>query len=502
MLTQHIALVPEEAGFDPSELARVSAALQKQVARDLMPLWSITATVDAFPHLEDVPIGYWPVILTRCELGNHGRVHLDRSGQPYAQVQLRPHWSLAASRACLEMLVNPFESRSVSALSLRADQGPVDFLVEVCGPCEDARFAYVIDGIAVADFCTPAFFGARAGQPERCTFRGMALPALRPQPGGHMTWHDPISNSYWLRHHWGDNPIDTKLGSVDRKIVSVRELVHACAPRTLIEPVLHDAWERNGPHAVASQRRAQQLRGLLGTRLDLELDAAFDAVRTDSAAASCAAAARGAPTGRAGRAGAGRTGHKAAQRGGRRPARGVRRHRHLGLRGATARRRTAATARTQSRRRGRSARARARAGTAESDRREPGRARGEVRAPAGAARGGTVCRRGAVAGLDRARDQRGFAHRVRQRAALARGRTRDHARAAVPAGGSAGGPGRTGRAGRQHACSECQAQGQARDRERTQAGCSPVPRRARAERQDQARVQSAAAAAHRAQAQR
>ena len=282
MLTQHIALVPEEDGLNPSELARVSAALQKQVTRDLLPLWSLAATVDAFPALEDVPVGYWPIILTRCELGNHGRVHIDRSGQPYAQVQLRPLWSLAASRACLEMLVNPYETRSVSAPSLRSDQGPVDFLVEVCAPCEDPRNAYVIDGILVSDFCTPAFFGARSGQAERYTARGMLIPALRPQPGGHMTWYDAISDSFWLRNHWADNPIDTKLGAVDRKIVSVRELVHACTPLRPM-PDLHVRGELEGGanRARASQRRAQQLRALLGKRLDQEFDAAFDAVRMD-----------------------------------------------------------------------------------------------------------------------------------------------------------------------------------------------------------------------------
>ena len=260
----------------------MSAALQKQVTRDLLPLWRLAATVDAFPALEDVPVGYWPIILTRCELGNHGRVHLDRSGQPYAEVQLRPLWSLAASRACLEMLVNPFETRSVAAPSLRSDQGPVDFMIEVCAPCEDPRNAYVIDGILVSDFCTPAFFGARSGHAERHTARGMLIPAMRPQPGGHMTWYDAISDSFWLRNHWSDNPVDTKLGAVDRKIVSVRELVHACTPLRPM-PELHARGELDGAanHARASQRRAQQLRGLLGKRLDQEFDTVFDAVRMD-----------------------------------------------------------------------------------------------------------------------------------------------------------------------------------------------------------------------------
>src|SRR5262245_46055653 len=48
MLTQHIALVPEVAGINASELARVSAALQKQMLRDFSPIWQVAATVDPF----------------------------------------------------------------------------------------------------------------------------------------------------------------------------------------------------------------------------------------------------------------------------------------------------------------------------------------------------------------------------------------------------------------------------------------------------------------------
>src|SRR5207302_7222827 len=97
MLTQHIALVPEVAGINASELARVSAALQKQMIRDLSPIWQIAATVDPFPHLEDVPVGYWPIILAFGELGTDEGVHCDRKGQPYALIEMSPSWSLTAS---------------------------------------------------------------------------------------------------------------------------------------------------------------------------------------------------------------------------------------------------------------------------------------------------------------------------------------------------------------------------------------------------------------------
>ena len=59
----HLALVSESAAVGLPEVTRVSAALQKQVTRDLGQFWDMQGTVDAFASLEDVPPGYWPVIV-------------------------------------------------------------------------------------------------------------------------------------------------------------------------------------------------------------------------------------------------------------------------------------------------------------------------------------------------------------------------------------------------------------------------------------------------------
>jgi hypothetical protein len=63
MLPINLALVSEVAGHDPSDVARVTAALQRQITRDFGPIWEVSASVDAFPRLEDVPVGYWPMIV-------------------------------------------------------------------------------------------------------------------------------------------------------------------------------------------------------------------------------------------------------------------------------------------------------------------------------------------------------------------------------------------------------------------------------------------------------
>ena len=134
MLTTQVALVPEDGDVDMSTVSLVSATLQKQVSRDVAPIWEISATVDAFPSLDDVPIGYWPITLfTTRDLGPAAGVHLDNTGQPFALVEFTDSWSLAASHECIEMLVDPFGNRVIAGPSPRDDQGRVEF------PCRGLR---------------------------------------------------------------------------------------------------------------------------------------------------------------------------------------------------------------------------------------------------------------------------------------------------------------------------------------------------------------------------
>ena len=71
--------------------------------------------MDAFDRLEDVPIGYLPMIV-RDDIGFEGAagIHLDDNGQPFALIQFSDSWSLTASHEMLEMLVDPLGNRLVA----------------------------------------------------------------------------------------------------------------------------------------------------------------------------------------------------------------------------------------------------------------------------------------------------------------------------------------------------------------------------------------------------
>src|SRR3954465_14967745 len=113
MLTINLALVSEVKDHDPSDVSRVAAALQRQATRDFLPFWDVRATVDALPRLEDVPVGYWPMIVVP-EVGGAAGIPLDQDGQPYALIEMSDSWSLTASHEMLEMLADPFGNRLVA----------------------------------------------------------------------------------------------------------------------------------------------------------------------------------------------------------------------------------------------------------------------------------------------------------------------------------------------------------------------------------------------------
>jgi hypothetical protein len=270
MQTQHIALVPEVAGVNASELARVSAAIQKQILRDVAPIWQIKATVDAFPHLEDVPVGYWPVILAFGELGSDEGVHCDRKGQPYALIEMSPSWSLTASHVCIEMLIDPHGNRTVVGPSPRSDQGSVEFQVDICDPCEDARYGYTVNDVLVSDFCTPEFLAQGPSGKERYSFTGAVEAPYQVLPGGRLTWYDPATNRWWQRNHFGGAARDTDLGPLERRAWRGFGVNHPRAPKHLqATKMTLEAFEsRMGIQRAralhASQSQAHLLRVHLG----------------------------------------------------------------------------------------------------------------------------------------------------------------------------------------------------------------------------------------------
>jgi hypothetical protein len=211
MLTENLALVSEIEDHDPSDVARVAAALQRQVTRDFAPIWDVSATLDGFPRLEDVPVGYWPMMIVPDVQGAAG-VHLDKDGQPYALIEMSDSWSLTASHEMLEMLADPFGNRLIPGRSIKRGQGRVEYLVEVCDPSEAADFGYTVNDVLVSDFYTPRFFDPVRSVATRYSFTGALDRPRQVLRGGYLSWHDPSSDHWWQQIWFGSRKEYRDLG--------------------------------------------------------------------------------------------------------------------------------------------------------------------------------------------------------------------------------------------------------------------------------------------------
>ncbi len=228
-----VALISEVSSVSLSDVVVVSAALQKQVSRDFSPIWDIDATVDPFARLEDVPLGYWPIIIVD-DVPNAAGVHLDSQGQPFALVEAGESWSLTASHECLEMLADPFGDQLVAGKSVKRGQGRVEYLVEVCDPSEAEGFAYTVNDILVSDFYTLHFFDPKKALGVQYSFGGEITRPRQVLPGGYLSWHDPVSDHWWqLTWFSGNRPTFRDLGIFSASDPrSIREIVDSMTPQT------------------------------------------------------------------------------------------------------------------------------------------------------------------------------------------------------------------------------------------------------------------------------
>jgi hypothetical protein len=270
MLVRQLALVSETKKVKFSTLARVGAALQKQATRDLAPIWQVKATVDSFAKLDDVPVGYWPIIITEEDLGDAAGIHEDNEGQPFALVAFADGWALTASHEVCEILVDPFGNRMMAGPSPKKGQGRVEFLVEVCDPSEDTPFAYRVNGIVVSDFYTPNYFDPIAAPGVRYSFTGAIKAPRQVLRGGYLSWHDPVTD-HWFQETFfsGPKPTFRDIGKIDAQSnENLRAMLYKRTPERF-QPKRFSARDiRQASASMAAHSDAAAARaGLLRSRI-------------------------------------------------------------------------------------------------------------------------------------------------------------------------------------------------------------------------------------------
>lgn len=265
----HLALVVEAPQVSRRVVSEVGAALQRQLLRDVAPIWGVNATLDVFAALEHVPPGYWPILV-----GDHFPgvesigMHLDLNGQPFALVETSPSWSLTASHEAIEMVIDPWGSRTVPGGSPMAGQGLVDILVEVCDPSGGAQWAYTVNGYLVSDFCTPNYYDPVGAPGVRYSFTGALTEPRQILEGGYLSWRDPATGDWWQGERAGQSELAfRRLGRLDQDGRPIRERVDQYTPMVQLfagtprgDPSLRNAYERRASTRAAAHARAAAIR--------------------------------------------------------------------------------------------------------------------------------------------------------------------------------------------------------------------------------------------------
>ena len=217
----HVALVSEVKKLAMTDLKKIAAALEKQVTRDVEPIWHVQASITPYKSLDSVPADYWPIIIKQ-DIGTPGMLglHADQNSQPYALVTYEEHlkWTSTASHELLGMLVDPFGNRTLTGPSPdpAANKGNVNFLVEICQPVEGEKQNYQVDGISVSDFVTPDFYDVTKKNGAKYSFRGSVDGPLKVARDGFFTWFDDQKEWYMLTWYSGPKPEVRKLGLIDK----------------------------------------------------------------------------------------------------------------------------------------------------------------------------------------------------------------------------------------------------------------------------------------------
>jgi hypothetical protein len=249
-LPQHIAIVSLTSAISTRSLLQVTAALQKQVTRDFVPIWGFPATVDAFADLTSVPNDYHPVILfgdpdelaseleasvgqvpatqllDELERGTLSGIHLNAlTRQPFALVSAGDAWTVVLGHEVLEMLADPSGNHLIAAAHPTQPRQRVKYLIEVCDPC--LSHWYPVNGVPLPDFYTPRYFDPVHVNGIRYSYTGSIERPRQILEGGYLTFLDPHDSGLYQLHHGSEQPV---------KLAGLQELARSSAPlRTLVD---------------------------------------------------------------------------------------------------------------------------------------------------------------------------------------------------------------------------------------------------------------------------
>ena len=191
-----IAVINEamEEKVPARDLAKVVAALQKQVERDFAPVWGIEVRLSLVPEGEALPEdAWWLALLDKTDrAGDLGYHDLTSAGLPLGKAILATAeaddmpWSVVLSHELLEMLIDPYINLSAF---VRDSQSGLLYGYEVCDPVRSD--SYRIGKVDVSNFVYPDWFLPPELRPDaRLDHMEKIGKPLQIRPGGYAIFNE------------------------------------------------------------------------------------------------------------------------------------------------------------------------------------------------------------------------------------------------------------------------------------------------------------------------
>jgi hypothetical protein len=198
-----IAIVNESTVLKDGEIQAAIPSLQKQVTRDLAPVWGVTAAITFVPQgQQPASDAWWLAILDNSDqAGTLGYHDLSNNGMPLGKVFAKGDidkglkWTVTMGHELLELLVDP--AINLTVISQPEASGGKLYPCEICDPCEDEKYGYDIDGVTVSDFVFPSWFQPFSKLGTQFDFQNHIQKAFQVLPGGFIGVYELGSGSGW-----------------------------------------------------------------------------------------------------------------------------------------------------------------------------------------------------------------------------------------------------------------------------------------------------------------
>jgi hypothetical protein len=189
-----------------AQVEAVLPALQKQVSNDFKAYWDLDCVVNFLRKDVALTDGWWQIVVldNPDQAGALGYHELTSQGAPLGKMFAKfdldagSSWTVTLSHELLEMLADPW----INWCAVGSDSKI--YALEVCDAVEADNLGYMIDGVLVSDFVTPAWYEPTCA--DRFDFKQHLRNRLELARGGYISIYDPTAGWTQMDAKGGTGP--------------------------------------------------------------------------------------------------------------------------------------------------------------------------------------------------------------------------------------------------------------------------------------------------------